>query len=324
MIVSVIIVNYKSWSYLKDCLSSLEKANSNAFDLEVIVVDNCSNDGRLEEFSNQFKNFIFLKNSGNNGFSHGCNFGASKAKGDYLLFLNPDTIAEEDAISKLLATSMQNPEIGIVTCAQVNTNGRLENQVRFFPKMKTFIGLFRFFYKKRIKKKINLYFNAQKEVIYPEWVSGSVVFISKTWYEKVGGWNEDYWMYFEDIDLCKKVDAKGGKVALLRNASIVHSHGGASRINVKTAVLTKTEVKISKHVYIQNHFENWVVLSQVFLVAYVLISQFIVAIVGSVFFFIPKLRVQLYQLGTLLSYYIGAVMHKTWLSPRSINYLKNK
>ena len=80
--ISIVIVNYKSWNDLKDCLQSIITINSSKFTLETIVVDNQSNDGRLEEFKTLFPSILFIENSGNNGFANGCNLGASNAKGN--------------------------------------------------------------------------------------------------------------------------------------------------------------------------------------------------------------------------------------------------
>ena len=88
---SIIIVNYKSWKVLRDCLNSISEIIIDDTEIETIVVDNASNDGEITTFQNDFPLIIFLENTGNNGFSNACNLGAKTAKGKYLLFLNPDT-----------------------------------------------------------------------------------------------------------------------------------------------------------------------------------------------------------------------------------------
>ncbi len=88
---SIIIVNYKSWSVLTDCLDSFDQYTPK-LDYEIIVVDNDSQDGEIGPFSKKYPQVNFIKNTGNNGFSHGCNLGANNAYGKYLLFLNPDTV----------------------------------------------------------------------------------------------------------------------------------------------------------------------------------------------------------------------------------------
>lgn len=319
--VSIIIVNYKSWRHLKNCLEALRIIQPTAFSFEVIVVDNCSNDGKLDAFSLDFPNVNFKLNTGNNGFANGCNFGAKHAQGEYLFFLNPDTIANEHAIHGLLDFAKLNQTVGIVSCHQKNNNGSYEKTERLFPSLFTLFGLTRAIYKKGNQRRIQKQYDKNESVIYPDWVSGSVVFISRKWFDQIQGWNEDYWMYFEDVDICKRVQNANGKIALLQDVEIIHNHGGASRINVKTASITKTEVLISKHIYIKNHFRGMdLFLSQLLVVLSNIIFKTVLGIFGLIFFFIPKLRLILNIYLKLVKYYINALFKGTWLSKRSLNY----
>jgi len=321
--ISVIIVNYKSWKHLEDCLNSLKGIKTDSFSFEVIVVDNCSEDNKLELFTTEFPEFKFLLNSGNFGFSHANNFGASYARGDYFLFLNPDTVINADAISKLFSLAKSNSDYGIVSCSKLRPEGKPEKEIRLFPRIQTLFGFLRVFNNLINKATIAEKYNDNKEIIFPDWVSGSIIFISKKWFLKIDGWNEDYWLYLEDVDLCKRVSKAEGKVALTRNANIIHNHGGASRLNVKTAALTKTEVIISKHVFINLHFNPInKILAQSFLIVFGLLSKFMFAILGIIFFFIPKLYVHLLLFLNLVGYYINALIKCTWLSKRAPNYSK--
>mgnify|MGYP000556845817 CR=1 FL=1 len=319
--ISVVIVNYKSWNYLNKCLSSLDQFEKSLFSYEVLVVDNNSNDGKLEEYKSKYKNVQFIENTGNNGFANGCNVGAREAKGNHLLFLNPDTIANEEALFKMLAYTKENEDVGIVSCLQKNDNGFYENIVRFFPSLLTLFGATRALYKFLNYKKLSSRYNSVEELAYPDWVSGSVVFINRDWFLKVNGWNEDFWMYYEDVDLSKEVKNQDGRVVLLESAEIQHSHGGASRINFTTASLTKTEVIISKHVYIHNHFYGALRIFLQFLVTTSnVISRIIFSALGVLLFFIPKMKLQLYIGGRVFRYYVSSIYQGTWLSPRSMNY----
>jgi GT2 family glycosyltransferase len=319
--VSIIIVNYKSWRHLTNCLQALETIHSTAFSLEVVVVDNCSNDGVLEEFQARFPKVNFVVNSGNNGFANGCNLGASKAQGDYLFFLNPDTIANETAIHALFEFARKHSTVGIVSCHQKNNNGSYEKTVRIFPRVATLFGITRALYKKVQASTLQKQYSKNDEVIYPDWVSGSVVFMSRSWYDQIQGWNEDYWMYYEDVDLCKRVQNANGKIALLQHEEIIHNHGGASRINVKTTSITKTEVLISKHVYVQNHFKGIAgFFSQFLMILNTLLFKTVLALFGLIFFFIPKLRLNLNIYTKLIAYYANALIKGSWLSKKSLNY----
>ena len=148
--------------------------------------------------------------------------------------------------------------------------------------------------------------------------------MSKNWFVKVDGWNEKYWLYYEDVDICKKVIKQGGTIALLRNTSILHKHGGASRINIKTKALTKTEVLISQHVFFHEHtkgIERHII--QLLLLLSLFLEKTILALLGILFFFIPKIKVNIYIYKNLLAYYFSVIWNKSWDSPRSMLFKKN-
>ena len=321
--ISIVIVNYKSWNDLKDCLQSIITINSSKFTLETIVVDNQSNDGRLEEFKTLFPSILFIENSGNNGFANGCNLGASNANGNYLFFLNPDTIINKDAVLKLWKTTYKNPDYGIVSCLQTDESNNKYTEIRFFPKLSTLFGLSRVLYRFLNYFSLRKKFNFHKEKVFPDWVTGATIFMSREWFNTVNGWTEKYWLYFEDVDICKKIKEKNGKICLIRTANIFHKHGGATRININTKALTKTEVLISKHVFVSEHKSGFNKhLIQSLLILSLLIEKCLLAITGILFFFIPKLKVNTYIFMNLINYYRNAISKKTWTSPRSVKYLQ--
>jgi GT2 family glycosyltransferase len=323
--ISIIIVNYRGWKALDKCLKSIEAIISRTFSFEVIVVDNFSNDGQFPVFKQKYSKFTFIENTGNNGFSNGCNFGAGIASGNHFLFLNPDTKLTLEALETLLQTAVSNPEIGILSCLQINENNIFYRQNNLFPALGRFFGISRALFRKLNKAKLAKRFNNTSDLFYPDWVTGAVIFISRNWFNKIKGWNEDYWLYFEDVDLCKKISDLGGKVAVTRKATIFHQHGGASRLNVNTKALTKTEVIISKHVYINNQFPTGIqVYLQSLLIIGVLLEKAILSIVSLFLFFIPKLKVNRLMLKNLSIYYFNALQKQTWISPRAMNYLKIK
>lgn len=325
MDISIIIVNYRGWKALDECLESIEVIISKTFSFEVIVVDNFSNDGQFPVFKQKYSKFTFIENTGNNGFSNGCNFGAGIASGNHFLFLNPDTKLTLEALETLLQNAVSHPEIGILSCLQINENNVFYKQNNLFPAFGRFFGISRAIFRKLNKDKLAKRFNNTSDFFYPDWVTGAVVFISREWFNKIKGWNEDYWLYFEDVDLCKKVTDSGGKVAVTRKATIFHQHGGASRINVKTKALTKTEVIISKHVYISNQFSAGIqIYLQSLLIIGVLLEKTLLSIVSLFLFFIPKLKVNRLMLKNLSVYYFNALQKQTWISPRAMNYLKTK
>ena len=130
----------------------------------------------------------------------------------------------------------------------MKANGKFERMERFFPRWYTLTGLGKSLHRLLVRKQLDIDFDKNKALVFPEWLSGSVIFIRQKDFENLAGWNEKFWMYSEDVDLCKRAATKGGKMVLLQNVTIVHNHGGSSRINPETTALTKTEVFISRHV----------------------------------------------------------------------------
>jgi len=319
--ISVIIVNYKGWSYLKNCLDSVVNIKSTSFTFEIIVIDNCSNDGHLSTFQSGFNSVNFYKNTVNNGFANACNLGAAKASGKYLLFLNPDTIANAEALEKMLQTARDNSDIGALSCVQVNQKGKLHDYKKVFLSLGTLFGFFRIFYRIINKNSLNKQFDTSKEIVYPDWISGSVVFISRQWFDKIEGWCDDYWMYFEDVDLCKRLSDKGTKIAMLQNVTIKHYHGGSTRINYDVKALTKAEVIKSRHVYIHKYFKGKNrFLMQLISMKLQLFSKLIFGILGVLFFFLKSAPLHRKLFKEIYLYYFSLPFTTAWLSKRSVNY----
>lgn len=314
---SVIIVSYKGWDKLIKCLSALNGFTGDKFKFEVIVVDNNSEDDNIFKIEKQFPSFKFIRNAVNGGYANGINLGCKAAQGEFLLILNPDTIASEPAIEKLLITARSNPDYSIISCRQLNEAGRETKPYGEFPSLFKLTGFQRF---------ISSLIGGQTDnklsgepVIFPDWVSGSVILIRKELFEQINGFYEGFWMYFEDVDLCKRVCDSGGKIALLRDVTIEHSHGGSSRINLRTKSITKSEVKASQHVYISRNLRGIErVFGQIFLVANNLISGLLMAVIGIVLFFIPGIFVNTLIFCRLVKYYTDSLVNKTWISSRSV------
>lgn len=320
---SIIIVNYKGWNALEECLDSLEHIRSEKLSLDVIVVDNCSNDGKFESFKTKYSNFNFILNSGNNGFANGCNLGAANATSEYYLFLNPDTKVNQQDLENYFQAYLDNSEVALLSCLQIDEKGNYYKQNNLLPTAVTFFGIPRAIYKKLFKSKIDKILNDTDDFLYPEWVTGAVILISKSWFDKVKGWNEDYWMYMEDVDLCKRVSDIGGKIAVLKSATIFHKHGGASRINVTTKALTKTEVLISKHAYIANNFSKTTAFFiHIRLIFGVILEKLILTLLSIPLFFIKKLQVNRLIFKNYVSYLISVISNQTFISPRSVNFKK--
>jgi GT2 family glycosyltransferase len=322
--VSVVIVNYRSWDKLAACIDSLSAIQPLNIDVEIVIVDNQSNDGQFHEFSSRYPHVQWIENTGNNGFAHGCNTGAQYAKGEYLLFLNPDTEVHENIFNPLVGCLNDLPSFSIVATQKRSETGKAERVARFFPRWYTLTGLGKALHRKLHKQAITERFKPDHKMVFPDWVSGSVVFIRRQDWLELKGWDERFWMYSEDVDLCKRATKEGGKVALLQNIAVVHNHGGSSRINPITSALTKSEVYISRHVYISQHFAKpTLALVQCVLGIKSWLKTGLISLLSLLAFNHPKAQVSRRLFANLTQYYIHAIKNKTWLSPRSILY-KNK
>lgn len=318
--VSVIIVCYKGWPRLIKCLEALDTFTGRNITSEVIVVDNKSDDNTIYKIKDRFGKFEFIHNNVNGGFGNGNNLGAKSAKGEFLLFLNPDTVAKEEEIEKLINVARRNLSFGIVSCSQVNENGKESIATGPFPDLFNLTGFQRAIFRGHKSHSAVI---SEEKIWFPDWVSGSVILIRKELFFKLKGFDDDFWMYSEDVDLCRRVRNIHMEVAFCRDITIEHNHGGSSRINLKVASLTKTEVHISRHVYISKHktgISKFVI--QLFLVVNNLITAGIMAVIGLILFFVPKVFARTLIFIKLISYYFNALLRLSWISPRSVNYLR--
>lgn len=317
---SIIIVSYKGWERLTKCLDSLRSFTDTGFKHEVIVVDNNSGDGTIYKIEKQFPDFKFIHNKTNGGYANGNNLGSKNAVGEFLLVLNPDTVATESSVKRLLETARSNPDYSVISCRQVNEDGKKMSASGSFLKFRNITGFQRSILR-LISRKTDSNLTGLS-VSYPDWVSGSVILIKRELYVQMGGFFEGYWMYFEDMDLCKRVIDEGGKIAFLNDVTIKHNHGGSSRINFKTASITKTEVQISRHVYVSRNLKGAErSFTQIFLVVNNLIYGAFMSIIGIGLFFIPGVFIRTIIYVRLIGYYIGSLFTGSWISRRAVRFL---
>ena len=317
MKLSIITVNYRSWGHLEAALTAL--ADDFPDDWEIIVVDNESNPADFDLFAARFPCASFIANPDNSGFGHGCNIGVARASGEQLLFMNPDVIATAEHIQKLMAIKAQH-NIGIVAPKQVSAAGKAQKVFDDFPSLlnqsKTLKALLRFVFPSK-------YLNPRAHysaLTWCDWVTGSVLLIDRADFDAVGGWSEDYWMYVEDVDLCRKAHDCSMSVAYAPEVEVIHAHGGSSRINVDVKSMTKLEVIISKHVYARNHMRGlrrWLMHTLIILLRtplLMLAALLDLVTLGQV----PALRVRSRMLTGLARYYMGVMRTGSWLSPRAM------
>ena len=318
---SIIIVSYKGYKRLKQCLDSFASFNSENLKIEVIVVNNCPGDQEFNSLFENYPSFRPVENSKNGGYGNGCNLGASIAHGAFYLILNPDTIVSEYSIISLVDFLKSNSTVMAASCKQVNEAGKESIAWGAFPDCQNLTGIMRKLFSTGYKSQIKHKEEFSSEIFFPDWISGSVMLIRKDDYKKLNGFDEDFWMYFEDVDFCRRIRYSGGEIAFCTNITIEHNHGGSSRIDIETASITKTEVLISKHLYISKHFSGAKrVFIQTFLVVNNLLSLIVVAAVGLIFFYVPKFFLRSYMLTHIITYYAECLRRNSWISPRSVNF----
>jgi GT2 family glycosyltransferase len=226
---SIIIVSWNVRDLLADCLRSL-LAQVSLAETEILVIDSASADGTVELLRDQFPQVGLLAQADNIGFTRGNNLALQRAQGDYLLLLNPDTIVMGDALQQMIAFLEAHPSVGIVGPHTLNSDGSYQSTRRRFPSLLT--GLFESTWLQSLAPKRLLdhyYVNDAPEsaTVEVDWVQGSALMARRTVYEQIGGLDEGYVMYSEELDWCHRAKAAGFGVAYLGTAQIVH-HGGKS------------------------------------------------------------------------------------------------
>jgi len=314
---SIITVNYKSFGHLEAALNDLGANFPD--DWEMIVVDNESDPATIDEFAARFDWVTFIANPCNSGFGYGCNIGVAKASGEQLLFMNPDVIAKPDDIRKLVEIKAHHG-IAIVAPGQVSASGKRQKVFDDFPSLlnqsKTLKVLLRVLFPSTFRDPHAQY----RKLTRCDWVTGAVLLIDRRDFDSLGGWSEDYWMYAEDADLCRRAHARGLSVAYAPEVEVIHTHGGSSRLNVAVNSMTKLEVIISKHVYTKNHAIG---ITRWFTHALIIVLRMPVLVIGTLLDLVtlrqvPAFRVRSRMLLGLLGYYGGVIRTGSWLSPRAI------
>jgi len=221
---SVVIVNYNVRYFLEQCLLSVQKALQN-IPSEIIVVDNNSTDDSCTMLKTEFKDIILIENKLNVGFSKANNQGVQKAKGEFILILNPDTVLAEDTLVKTIDFASKTKKIGALGVQFIDGKGHfLKECKRGIPTPKIAFGkLFGF-----PKKAIDTYYAShikEDAIAKIEILTGAFMLLKKQVYKEVNGFDEDYFMYGEDIDLSYKILKKGYQNYYFGKETIIHYKG---------------------------------------------------------------------------------------------------
>lgn len=219
--VSIIILSYNTKQLLFQCLESVYKHVK--FKHEVIVVDNDSQDGSTTMVKKEFSSVRLIKNKENLGFSKACNIGAAKSRGEYLLFLNSDTIINDNSVSRLLKEIEKDKEIAVVGGMLRNLDG---TQERSFGNDYNLLNLaVMLFGGDKLEKKLLKVPENPSEV---GWVSGGCMLVRKETFSLLNGFDERFFMYFEDVEFCYRCRKLGKKVIFNPHSLITHLGQGSS------------------------------------------------------------------------------------------------
>lgn len=246
---SIIIVNYNVRYFLEQCLQSVLDASVN-ISSEIIVVDNNSPDSSCDMIKTKFPQVKLIANKENTGFSKANNQGVAVAKGDYVLILNPDTVVAEDTFEKILAFAKKKNNLGILGVKLIDGTGKyLPESKRGIPTprvaLRKLLG-----YSSNQKGKYYATHLRDNESGIVEILVGAFMLIKRQVYNEVGGFDEDYFMYGEDIDISYKIHHKGYQNYYYSDTKIIHYKGESTRKDIKYLRYFYGAMKI----FYQKHF----------------------------------------------------------------------
>lgn len=288
MKLSILIVNWNTRNPVIQCVTSVLR-NAPSFEYEAVIVDNNSEDGSFEALRAEFGNIRsikLLRSAENLGFAKGNNLAYANSRGEYVLLLNPDAEIRDSALQKLVDYMDKRPSVGVVGPKLLDPDGTLQPSVRRFPgvwsSVLVFSGLHRVL---RPRKYLMDDFDYQTTVEVDQ-VMGAALLTRRRLIEQLGFLDENFWLWYEEVDFCKRVKDAGYKIMFYPEAVIVHE--GAKSFSQMSVYARKKTVAKSLLYYFRKHGSRW----QVFLIGatlpIVLLFAGILGVLEKVFSF--KLR----------------------------------
>lgn len=232
MKLSIVIVCWNVREDLIRCLRSIEE-NRPSYSFEIIVVDNASTDGTIDVIKKDFSKVTVLANNENRGFAAANNQGIEISKGEYILFLNPDTIVHPYSLDNLINFLDNNDDVGACGPKLLNSDGTTQRSVRRFPSFRgalhrhtafRFLGIFKDEYKKWMMKDFG--YNRQTDV---EQLMGAALITRRSVVQQVGMMDESFFLYYEEVDLCYRIKHAGWRNVFLPGVRITHLGGRSAK-----------------------------------------------------------------------------------------------
>jgi len=228
-VISVVIPSWNTRDYLKACLDSLEATPKP--ETEVIIVENGSSDGSFEMIESEFPDIQLIRNERNEGFAVACNQGMRVARGEYVLLLNTDTEIYDDGLEAMLRFLQENEDYGLVSPRLVHMDGCTQRTVHAFPNMATpfFFGtpIERWFPESKEMRRYFMRDWSQESSADIDQPPAACVLIRQAVLDQVGLFDEEFWLFYNDVDLSKRIAAAGWKSRYLADVRVLH-HVGAS------------------------------------------------------------------------------------------------
>ena len=241
ILISVVIVNYKVPEFLKETIRSICEAQLYE-KTEIIVVDNDSRDRSQEIVTAHFPDISWIQMKDNVGFGKACNIGVKKAQGTFVLLLNPDTVISKNTLIESVNFLRANPDVGLMGPKILNSDGTLQESChRSFPSpadaIYHFTGLSKLFPKSKVFGNYYLTYLDSDTSTQVDAVSGSFMFLSRAVFNQIGGFDERFFMYGEDLDICWRISDAGLKVWYYPGTQIIHRKGkSSSKVKIRSRI----------------------------------------------------------------------------------------
>ncbi len=255
MTLSIIIVTWNTAEITKKCVDTINQYFPNQ---EIIVVDNGSQDNTVEILK-KVKNVKIIENHANLGFAKANNIGLKQATNDYLVFINSDIELIDSSLLDMVSYIQKNPHIGIIGPKFLNPD--LTPQASVFPPQ-TPLNAFKEFWLNQ-KNTYSKYLPKGDSPTKVSYISGGFIVVKKDYFTQIGQWNEKYFFYFEDMDLCRQVTKSGKDIIFYPQCQVIHRHGASGKHLAPNQDQWRRLIpsSIKFHGYFKHYFINFIIWS---------------------------------------------------------------
>jgi GT2 family glycosyltransferase len=270
-LLSIIIVNFNTFEYTKQCIESVFNSDLDKKEYEIILIDNASSDKSSSKLRALFSNIQIIENQENSGFAYANNLVIQKAKGAYVLLLNPDTIVQKDTLSTIVMYMENHKDVGIATCRVEFPNGRIDDGChRGFPTpwnaLCHFSGLASLFPQSTFFDGYHLGYQNMNTIHEIDACVGAFMMIRREVGEQLHWLDEEYFWYGEDLDFCYRAKKLGYKIMYIPDTRIIHYKGVASGIKKHTEHLSTADLQVKQRatkarfavmrIFYQKHYQG--------------------------------------------------------------------